>query len=225
MAFAPLVWIVCLPLSAEAGTSPSEVTAPSAWTLVPSRSRLYVRVNRDESAVGSGLAHDHAVLATGWTGRVEVDPARPDACRVSFDLPVRGLVPDPDDLRRGVGLPGTLSEGQRETILGHILDQGQLWVDRFPAITWRSSTCRVEDGRVDVTGRLSVRGVGLDLTVPMTWRLDGPDLVASGGFQARATHFGFKPYSAMLGAIRNQDRMDFVVEVRGVPAAPGSPTP
>jgi polyisoprenoid-binding protein YceI len=214
--------ILLLTVPADAETRMAAVTTASAWTLVPARSRLYVRVYRDESALASGLAHDHAVLATGWSGRVEVDPARPDACQVTFDLPVGGLVPDPDDLRRAVGLPDTLSAGQRESILGHILDEGQLWADRFPSVTWRSSTCSVQDGRVDVTGRLSIRGVGLDLTVPMSWHLDGPDLVASGRFQARATDFGFKPFTAMLGAIRNQDRMDFVVEVRGVPATPAS---
>lgn len=211
---APLVFLSLLG-SAGAQTAVGGVTEPTTWTLDPEKSRLYVRVYRDEAAMASGLAHDHAVLATGWTGSVSVDPASPEVCRVAFDLPVAGLVPDPDTLRRTVGLPGTLSEGQRSTIREHMLDAGQLWAARFPDITWRSERCRVRDGSVDVTGRLSVRGVGLTLTVPMQWHLEDGALVATGGFSARATDFGFEPYSAMLGAVRNQDRMDFVVEVRG----------
>jgi hypothetical protein len=68
---------------------------------------------------------------------------------------------------------------------------------------------------------------------PVTYRLDprrswvyvvvrnDPAGLASGArgtFRARATDFGFKPYSN-FGVLKNEDEMEFVVDVVGVPAS------
>jgi hypothetical protein len=46
-----------------------------------------------------------------------------------------------------------------------------------------------------------------------------PALFTAGGvFKARATDFGFKPYSNLMGALTNHDEMKFVVDVVGTPA-------
>ncbi|MFZ5482007.1 MAG: hypothetical protein ACOZNI_34925 [Myxococcota bacterium] len=51
----------------------------------------------------------------------------------------------------------------------------------------------------------------------------GGQLRATGRFTIRATEFGFEPYSAFLGAVKNLDEMEVVVDVVGVPERPPSP--
>jgi hypothetical protein len=38
---------------------------------------------------------------------------------------------------------------------------------------------------------------------------------AAGTFSAKATDFGFEPYSALLGALKNRNEMKFTVDVKG----------
>ncbi len=64
---------------------------PRQYVLDPDKSKLYVQVLKDDSTLAAALAHDHVVLATGWQGKVLVDPEKLAACVVEVTVPVAGL--------------------------------------------------------------------------------------------------------------------------------------
>ena len=100
----------------------------------------------------------------------------------------------------------------------NFLKSSQLDGDNHPTIRYRSTRCAPgKDGAVDVTGELTIRGVGLTLTVPMLVNAEDRTFSATGRFEATHAAFGFKPYTNLLGALRNLDQLEFVVDVTGIP--------
>jgi polyisoprenoid-binding protein YceI len=196
--------------------------APTTYDLSAADGRLYVIVRAERGGLFGALGHDHVVVASRFTGRFTWDPEAPEACAVSIDVPVDGLVVDPGSAREWAGLDGTTSDGDKAAIRDNLRGERQLFAEAHPAITWRATGCAVEGERVAVTGDLSIRGVTRRLTVPMSIRADGAHVTASGQVELTHTAFGFEPYRALAGALRNQDRLSLVVDVRGAaPAAVG----
>jgi len=176
------------------------------------RTRLAVRLNRD--GVGSRLAHDHVVEATEVTGRVEYDAARPEASSIVVEIRTASLRVDEPAARRRLGVEGDLSDSQRADVDKAMRAPDQLDVARHPTIRFVSTRVVAEgDGRLRVTGQLTLRGVTRDVTFPATVALE------SGGLRGRATltflqsSFGYRPYSALLGAIRNKDKVTLHVDL------------
>jgi len=190
---------------------------PVDYTLDPADSFLAVTVFNDPDTVGGGLGHDHVFSPSTFRGSVTWTPDDPGACDIRIRFPVGRLVVDPDGARGRVGLDPTDTVGPHKEaqILDNALGPKQLDADRFGSISYRGGDCRLrDDGRYDVTGVLSIHGVDHELTVPMAIS-DRDGFHATGRFSARATDFGFGPFKALAGALRNQDRMRFVVDVRG----------
>ena len=59
------------------------------------------------------------------------------------------------------------------------------------------------------TGNLTIRGVTKEITTPLRISIEGARFTAEGQFTVNHTDFGFKPYSAALGTIRNADPLEF----------------
>ncbi|MCB9794119.1 MAG: YceI family protein [Alphaproteobacteria bacterium] len=201
----------------EPATEPTPPTQPAraTYTFDPSRSSLTVQVYKDPDTVGAALSHDHVIAARAWTGQATWDPSDLSACKVSFTVPVARLDVDPPKLRAAVGLEGELSEKQREEVKGNMLAKDQLWGDQHPNITFTSTGCAAKGEQVEVAGRLNIRGVDKDMRVTMTVSADGQSFTASGSFRAKATDFGFEPFTAGFGALKNKDAMRFAVSVTG----------
>ncbi|MEO0604647.1 MAG: YceI family protein, partial [Myxococcota bacterium] len=183
--------------------------APTSYTLDAGKSRLFVIVRNDTSTVASGLGHDHAIVAQRFDGKVTWDPDDLSVCNVSISLPVDGLFPDPPGYREIAGLDpdGAVDDGAKKQIKKNFLKGSQLDGSRFPSISYQSSRCAPSSvaGRVDVTGTLSIRGVGLEVTVPMKVSAGPSSFAADGRFEASHGDFGFKPFTNLLGALRNLD--------------------
>ena len=210
------------PPAADAPEAPTEEEAapagPTTYTLSPTAGRLYVLVRYKRGTIGAGLAHDHVVAATGWTGSAVWDADDVSACDVRFDLPVSGLVVDPGDAREWEGLEGETSDGDKETIQENLRGRHQLQMSSFPGISYRSSSCAAgADGKTNVTGTLTIHGVGHQVTVPMAVTADGESFRASGEFSANHGDFGMDPYSAAFGAVKNDEALKFVISVSGNP--------
>jgi len=193
--------------------------APTTYTLDPTKSHLFVVVRNDSSTIGSGLGHDHAISPSTFDGTVTWDPEDLSACDVSIAFAVTSLVVDPPGMRQRAGLgPKGVSDGAKQSIKKNFLKPSQLDADDHPKIRYQSSKCAEGDnGTVDVTGELTIRGVGVDLTVPMLVTADEGTFSAAGRFESTHTAFGFEPFSNLLGALKNQNRLEFVVDVRGMP--------
>jgi polyisoprenoid-binding protein YceI len=197
----------------------AQTTGPITYKLDPQKSWIYVVVYNENSAMGMG--HDHGVKAMDFTGVVVWDALDPSKCQIDITIPVQKLDPDPPGLREREKLPADEAVG--EWGLGEIkknfLGGSQLDADHHPTITYRSTSCSaVADNKVTVNGDLTIRGKTKAVTTTMFVTPTPTSFTAGGVFKARATDFGFKPYSNLLGALTNHDEMKFVVDVVGTPA-------
>lgn len=191
---------------------------PTTYVLDPSQGSLTVQVYKDPDTVAAGMSHDHIVAATGWSGTVTWDPDDPGACKVHIDVPVKGLTADTDGLRKRAGLEPMLSDSQRDTVRKNMLAKDQLAGDQFPTISFRSQSCTAGSGGVTtVTGLMTVRGASKTIAAKMTIVASDATFTAKGRFSARHSAFGFDPYSAMMGGLKNRDAMDFAIDVKGSP--------
>ena len=199
-----------------AAAAASEVT----YTLDPSKTWLYVIVTIDKSTIGSALGHDHAIAATGWSGSVTWPaPGSSDwsKCSVRIDVPVSGLKVDPPGYREHAGLDadGAVGDKDKATITGNFKGKRQLDASTHSKISFRSTSCAPAGDKVSVKGTLTIRGVGATVTAPMTVSHDGTSFSASGRFSANHTDFGFKPFTAALGALKNNNKLTFVINTKG----------
>jgi polyisoprenoid-binding protein YceI len=212
-----------------AGDGDTAPPAPPTPPLVTARSSgadslLYALVWRDPSALGNGFAHDHVVRATTWAGTLQFRVGDASDCFVDIDVETAGLNNDEPNMRAEVGLEGTLTESDRQTVRGHMLGEDQLAAESFATISFTSTACR---GDVDGNGTLAVDGdlTIRDVTRPVTWTVTyrvGNDgrLFAQGNLTVAQTEFGITPYSAFFGAVRVADDVDLAFDLVGSPAAP-----
>jgi polyisoprenoid-binding protein YceI len=181
------------------------------------RSHLAVRLYRE--GVGSALAHDHIVEATEIAGTVEYDPARPDTSAVVIEIRTASLRVDEPAARRRFGVEGgDLSDGQRADVAKAMRSAEQLDVARYPTIRFVSTRVQPRgEGQLQIDGRLTIRGVTREVAFPATIAQE------SGTIRGRATltflqsSFGYRPYRALLGAIRNKDEATLHVDFVAVP--------
>ncbi len=184
-----------------------------------SKSMLFVMVFKDPDALGAKLSHDHVVRARTFEGEVRWDPDKPEACEVSFKVPVKHLDPDPISLRKRVGLTRMLSRDKREQVKSHLLSKDQLWADKHPFISFSATRCTPQGDKTLVEGEFSLRGETRSVSTLMKIRLTkgGEQLNASGSLALKHSWFGFEPYSAIGGALRNKDDLRIVIAIRAAP--------
>jgi polyisoprenoid-binding protein YceI len=174
--------------------------------------RLTVHVYRD--GIGSALAHDHVVEATQLTGRVEYDAERPEASSIVIEARTDTLRVDEPAARRRLGVEGELSDSQRADVARAMRAPDQLDVARYPTIRFASTRVVSEgDGRLRITGELTVRGVTREVTFPATVALEAGALRGRASLRFLQSSFGYRPYSALLGAIRNKDEVGLDVDL------------
>lgn len=196
---------------AEAPAAPE----PRTWKLDPGSSTLFVLVKHDPNTALSGLAHDHTVAATGWSGQVTWTEGDPSACKVEITVPVSGLVIDPPGLRQRAGLEGETDEGDKTKISDNMWGSRQLEKDRFPSITFASTSCSGSGTAITVAGNMSIHGVTKAVSLPMTISVSGDSFAAKGTMPSTASTWGFQPFTAAFGAIKNLDELQFTIDVRG----------
>jgi polyisoprenoid-binding protein YceI len=94
----------------------------------------------------------------------------------------------------------------------------QLLSSVFPVISYEASSCSGVEGSVSVVGAISVRGVSKSFTIPMKVEVSPESFRATGSVNLSHSDFGFDPFSVMMGGLRNQDVLEFHVDVVGKPA-------
>ena len=187
-----------------------------AWSATsridPGQTHLVVRTYKD--GVGSALAHDHVVEATEISGTIEYDPARPEASSVVIEARTGSLRVDDPPTRRRFGLAGEPSESDRADIAKAMRAPDQLDVARYPMIRFASTRVVPQgEGRLQITGKLTIRGATREVTFPATVTLERDVLRARATLRFLQSSFGYRPYSALLGAIRNKDEVSLDVDL------------
>jgi polyisoprenoid-binding protein YceI len=190
-------------------------TAPgwaASFTVDVSRSSLVVQLFRD--GVAARLAHDHVVQARAFTGTIVYDPRNPDASSIQVTVEVGSLQADDPATRSKFGLSGEISESDRADIDKAMRSDGQLAAARFPSLSFKSSAiARQSDGRFLVTGRLTIRGVTNEVKFPAEIALDGDLLRGRAQLKFKQSSFGYQPYSAALGTIKNKDEVTLHIDL------------
>ena len=190
--------------AAEPASAPSPPTM--TFTLTPANGLIYAQIWKDRGTVAQGLSHDHVLRATEWQGQVRFDVRAISQCQVRFSVVVNGLRSDDPELRKRVGLPGELSESQRRSVEEHLREPNQLNAAAFPTITFVASGCRgrgASFGTIDVDGVLKIAGKEKKVSLPMRFEVNAGALAAEGSLVVEHSDFGIKPYSALLGAVKN----------------------
>lgn len=197
----------------------AEAAGPTTYALDASKSWLYVQIYNDDDRWTPVQGHDHAIKATSFDGTVVWNPDDPSACDIQISFPVTALAVDPPGMRERAGLSaeGAVGDGQKKTIVGNMLGKSQLEASSFPKISYRSSACAASGSKVDVTGTLTIHGVGKQVTVPMSIEADGSSFSAKGSFRLSHEDFGMKPFTYGPATPKNESKLDFVVDVVGSP--------
>jgi polyisoprenoid-binding protein YceI len=200
-------------VDAPAEAAPAEeASGPRTYTLDPSQSKLYVLVKYDRNATIPG--HDHVVVASTFDGKVTWDPEDPSACDISIEFPVTALTVDPGNSRTWAGLEGETGEGDKGKIRDNLLGKHQLESERFPKISYQSSSCSGSGSSFEVKGELSMHGISKPVTTKMTISA-GDAFAAKGTFTTDHATWGMDPFSALLGALKNDPQLAFTVDVKG----------
>jgi polyisoprenoid-binding protein YceI len=202
---------------APAAPVPPPPSGPVTYKLDSAKSFVGVQVWIDPSGLGSTLGHDHVIVASRFSGSVTWDPQNLATCKVSVTVPVANLVVDPPGARKRVGLEGETPEADKATITANFTGKDQLWIEKYPEISFKGSKCRAEGEKVLVDGEFTMRGVTKPVTMKMKVDAKPGSYAASGGFTTTHTNFGFSPFKAAMGMLKNQDKLAFVLDVKGTP--------
>ncbi len=184
---------------------------PVSYALDTRDSLLYLTVFKDDATLAAGLSHDHAIRAAAWSGRVRLDPADLSGCEIDVSLPVAALVVDEPWMRRVAGLEGELPEGVRDSVRKNMLREEQLHAAAHPTLSFSATRCTP----TRIEGDLTIRGVTRRIAMPARLTATPGALSLTGEVFILATDFGFEPFSAMMGALKNQDRMRLSVTLSG----------
>jgi len=192
------------------------VASAATFRVEPSKSSLVVQVFRD--GVASRFAHDHVVQATSFSGRIVYEPAVPAASSISVRVDAATLKVDAPETRRRFRLSGEPTSADVDEIEHTMKAEGQLHVAKFPLITFTSTTITSDSpGRYWVAGPLTIRGVTKMVRFPANVVMEGRTLRGTATLEFTQSAFGYKPYSALLGAIKNKDAAVLHIDLAAIP--------
>lgn len=149
--------------------------AGSALALVPAAAAPYV-VDASRSQLSatfklSGVAADGQFRK--FAGSAAFDSANPARTTAQFDIDTTGFDLGNQDYNAQLG--------------------NRDWFDtaRYPNATFVSKAAKVAGpGKLDVTGRLTLKGKSVDLTFPVTYRQEGKSYVFEGAIPLKRLAFG-----------------------------------
>ena len=200
--------------------APEEPAAPApaptvTYGLTSKANALAVLVKFDRNSLMARLGHDHVVTPTSFTGSVTWNVDDLAQCKVDISFPVTALAVDPSGARARAGLEGETDDGDKEKIKENLSGKAQLDGSSFQSITFTSTGCSGSGTSATVNGTMTIHGVSKAVSAKMTVTADGAALSAKGTFTAKHSDFGFQPFSAVAGALKNDELLTFMIDVQG----------
>jgi hypothetical protein len=195
-----------------------------------------IAVVTHKGGFASGAAHNHFIAASGYEVRLQFDVSDPLSTSFELECKATDLVVDDPGMRRKwhprlraleiLEAPfKELSEKDREKIRQTMLDDKQLDVSAFPIISARSQAVAAESSKLGevafpfrIALRFQVHGQEVEAPVVARYELEGERLHVEAVGLFRFKDFGIKPYSAMLGAVKNKNEFHVYVSLVAVPA-------
>ena len=207
---------IALTLLTLVSLASSAVANPTTYEIDLKQSELVVILRK--GGVASRLGHDHAVAATQFTGTVVYDPADVTKTTVKIDVKTDSLQADDPKLCKKHGVKNTASVSDRKTINANLRTEDQLWVKKYPTLTFRSRKF-VQVGKHKATyiqGYLTIRGKKKLISCLIKLELKNKQLRAQCVFKIVQSDFGYTPYSALMGAIKVKDAAQIKVDITAV---------
>lgn len=185
-----------------------------------------------KGGVAARFAHNHLVSPTEYDCRIASAAGTVEGLAFSLSFKTAALSSDlPDAQKKWFPLlkeSGVLkdpfreiSEADRTTIQEHMLAAGQLDAGGHPTIAaellgLRREATTLGEASFDWVAKiaLTVRGKRVEREIPARITLKDGDLTIDAVGAFRFTEFGIKPYSAMLGAVKNEDEFHVLTHIR-----------
>jgi len=227
------------------GAAPATTEAAASWAVVGDDTVFAVVTHK--AGFAAGLAHNHLVAPADYDVTLEFSPADPASAGFEIAFAAESLTFDDPQMQARWGarirelgvLDGEFSalpDSRREQIRQAALGPRQIDAASHPLIAATiigvTPAGDAPDGGAPgddepaaefpwrVSLAFEVHGVRVERPVRARYAID-----ESGGLEIEAvgryafSDFGIKPYSAMLGAVRNRDEFELYVHLRAVPAA------
>lgn len=162
----------------------------------PPTATLRLRTYRQGLAAKAG--HDLVLEATDWHGTVAIREEPDGSAMVSVEVDLRSL-----RVVEGHGGVKPLTDGDKEEIRRTM--QKPLRIADHPTATFHSTAARVSEDQATLRGELSLAG----RTHPVELEVRrGEDGTVVGHAQVVQSHWGIKPYTGLLGALKLRDAVD-----------------
>ena len=149
--------------------------------------------------MGAKLAHDLVLTATQWQGTLNVDSDNPGASSATLSIDARSI-----EIVEASGGVKSLSDKDRRDI-GKNIDDKVLQTGKYPQLTFESTSVSGAAPNFTVAGNMTIAGATRPVDVALD--VNGSDVTATTSISQK--DFGIKPFSAMLGAIKLRDDVEF----------------
>lgn len=192
-------------------TITAAAASPTNYALDAQDTLIDLKVFKDESALAAGMSHDHAVRAVAWSGTARIDPTDLASCIIDVVVLVAGLVVDELWMCRVAGLEGEFPTSMKASVLKNMLSADQLNIEEHTEMRFTATHCTPDR----LSGDLTIRGVTQTIEMPSRIAVSPDGLTLSGRATILATDFGFEPFSAMMGALKNRNEMERSITLVG----------
>ena len=153
--------------------------------------------------MGAKLAHDLILSPTSWRGTLNVDADNPAASSAELSIDARSI-----QILESVGGVMSLSDKDKGKIAKN-MEEDVLQTNKFPQLTFQSTSVSGGGPNYNVAGNMTVRGTTRPVNVALS--VNGTQVHATASISQK--DFGIKPFSAMMGAIKLRDDVDFELTV------------
>lgn len=180
--------------------------ATTPVTLGPSDGSIKVRTYREGMAARAG--HDLVMEATTWNATAHVDRTDPTESSVQAMVDLRSL-----EIREATGGVKPMTEGDRKDIFKNM--GKTLSLDKHPEVTFQSKKVEATNGgsKLHVHGDLTLAGHTRHVTLEVDVVPNGDKDRLTGTVTLHHTHFGIKPYSGLLGALKIRDAVEIDLDL------------
>ncbi|MBF0240878.1 MAG: YceI family protein [Desulfamplus sp.] len=172
----------------------------STYCLTPNSGNLFVYTFKE--GMLSTLSHDLLIKVTDF--KINLNMPNGDLSSGNFNLEVK-----PDSLK----VSCAMKEGKRElgllknrdkSEIKSFIEEDVLHISKYPTIIFKSMDIKKEQTYYLVKGELSLHGTNRCITFKVKSD-DGKRF--KGSVMLLQTHYGIKPYNALMGGLRVRDRI------------------
>jgi polyisoprenoid-binding protein YceI len=186
-----------------------------SYRIDPIQSAIYVVTHR--AGLLSFLGHDHAILATEWSGALCWNQDGTGTGHGTIEVAAGSLVIDTDTARAVAGLGGGPSPGQVRELQVRFLDTDHLDAERYPTLALNVTrlTASTVSGML-AEGQLRIRDHVRDVEYPVEIVRSSESVRFTGILQVAQSSIGIRPES-VAAVVKVADVVDIHFDLLGVP--------